>query len=394
MFGNETSEIFGLKAKNNYLYITGSTSSTNISDYPMSTEHPEDYQDTYSGGVTDAFIATFECTRNTLRWSTLFGGSGEDVANTIDVSNNGDIAVGGLSHGAGTGFPFKDIGGNSYFSNANIDEDGFLTIFYNSPSNPQGFDTKYSTLFGGNGYDKINSLEYSHFGNLFLIGTSFSTNMNTILSPMTNAYNQASLGGTNSNAFLMGMDISYNHVWSTFFGGASNPSVTSDYLNDEGNGIAVSGVENIFICGEARSQTNFPLRSGDDGAFFVDHNASYTTTFSSEDFENYSDGFIAQFSLVGSPLSLKENIQLKPSTFQLYPNPTSKVINITSNLEQNENVKNLKIYDLSGTLVLSLDKPLVVGKEMAINIEDLKSGFYSINIKTNISETNLKFVKY
>jgi len=71
--------------------------------------------------------------------------------------------------------------------------------------------------------------------------------------------------------------------------------------------------------------------------------------------------------------------------FNLYPNPTSDVLNISS--KNGLEMKEIKITDLSGRIVKTLNNATT------INVSDLSTGTYLIDITTNEGKASSKFVK-
>lgn len=71
--------------------------------------------------------------------------------------------------------------------------------------------------------------------------------------------------------------------------------------------------------------------------------------------------------------------------FNLYPNPTSDVLNISS--KNGLEMKEIKITDLSGRIVKTLNNATT------INVSDLSAGTYLIDITTNEGKASSKFVK-
>ncbi|KAA5538217.1 T9SS type A sorting domain-containing protein [Paenimyroides baculatum] len=71
--------------------------------------------------------------------------------------------------------------------------------------------------------------------------------------------------------------------------------------------------------------------------------------------------------------------------FNLYPNPTSDVLNISS--KSGLEMKEIKITDLSGRIVKTLNNATT------INVSDLSAGTYLIDITTNEGKVSSKFVK-
>jgi uncharacterized repeat protein (TIGR01451 family) len=102
----------------------------------------------------------------------------------------------------------------------------------------------YNTYLGGADLDSVASMALDRWGNIYLAGTTFSTNFPVLRAYRTNAYafNDAFVTKLNSNATAL--------VFSTYFGGSSN---------DWANGVAVDSSSNVFICGYTDS-LNLPLR--------------------------------------------------------------------------------------------------------------------------------------
>jgi len=71
--------------------------------------------------------------------------------------------------------------------------------------------------------------------------------------------------------------------------------------------------------------------------------------------------------------------------FSLFPNPTTEIINITS--EKGMDIKEIKIIDFTGRIAKS------VSNVTMINVADLASGTYFIDIKTLEGSGSSKFVK-
>jgi beta-glucanase (GH16 family) len=81
-----------------------------------------------------------------------------------------------------------------------------------------------------------------------------------------------------------------------------------------------------------------------------------------------------------NPLSIKDEFASK---FDVYPNPSSNYINISSK----DVIDNLELYNAIGQLVLQKRQP---GKQL--NIEDLNSGIYMLKIYSKNASTTKKIV--
>ncbi|TCK67343.1 putative secreted protein (Por secretion system target) [Winogradskyella wandonensis] len=67
----------------------------------------------------------------------------------------------------------------------------------------------------------------------------------------------------------------------------------------------------------------------------------------------------------------------------LYPNPTSNILNIESN---NQQIKQIEIYDILG-------KQLLIANNSNIDVSNLKSGIYILKAKTTLGEVVKRFIK-
>ncbi|GAL68869.1 hypothetical protein JCM19301_2080 [Jejuia pallidilutea] len=82
------------------------------------------------------------------------------------------------------------------------------------------------------------------------------------------------------------------------------------------------------------------------------------------------------------------NEVLGASSFSIYPNPTSGLLNISCKDE----IKKIIISDITGKTIYS--KSNVDLKESTINISKFQSGIYVVSVETNSGETkNIKIVK-
>jgi hypothetical protein len=72
----------------------------------------------------------------------------------------------------------------------------------------------------------------------------------------------------------------------------------------------------------------------------------------------------------------------------VYPNPTSNFVFVKSNL--NLQFVNFEIYDFNGRLVLSGEE--LFNQQFSINVSNLSSGIYILNINNSQFETNYKII--
>lgn len=89
----------------------------------------------------------------------------------------------------------------------------------------------------------------------------------------------------------------------------------------------------------------------------------------------------------GSLLGVEKAV-LADNTFAVYPNPATNFINVSSS---NSKVTAVSMTDLNGRIVKQISYDNVANVE--INITDLASGMYLMNIKSADGETTKKFMK-
>jgi hypothetical protein len=92
------------------------------------------------------------------------------------------------------------------------------------------------------------------------------------------------------------------------------------------------------------------------------------------------------FQVTTSDLSVNENFSKKFST---YPNPVSSVVTISNN--DNILVSNVTITDINGRTVKNIQVNNL--SQVELNVSDLNSGVYFINVDTDNGKAVRKFVK-
>ncbi|MBZ5610168.1 MAG: SBBP repeat-containing protein [Acidobacteriia bacterium] len=249
-------------------YIGGATASSN---FPL-TPGGGEYQSTYSGAggepirhITetvplwepgDAFVAKLDPTGSKLLFSTYLGGFQDDAALSIAVDSSHNVYVGGCT--ISSNFPTKNAlqstyGGaepqNFFFSLG----DGFIAKL-----NPTGTDLIYSTYFGGAGDDCITAIALDSAGDVYMTGTTTTTNLKT----SQGAY-QSAFGGYFTLPFGIAMEFGDAFVGKLDPSGSKFLYLT--YLgagnNDGGTAIAVDSSGDAYVTGFTDSP-NFPVTAG------------------------------------------------------------------------------------------------------------------------------------
>ncbi len=315
---------------NGNVYLAGNTRSLN----QIATVGA--HQTVYAGGTTlgDAFVVKFN-SAGARQWATYYGGSGDDNGNAVRVDNTGNVyLVGGtgsasgistpLSHqpifGGGSGFfgdgyvvKFNASGirqwatyyggaGDESIYDCSFDINGFLictgvstatsnaisTLGSHQPSFgggiSDGFVVKFdlsgnriwATYYGGTMRDDPYSCETDASGNIYIGGTSTSTNGTSIAS--VGAHQTVYGGGAWGDAFVAKFNSAGVRQWGTYYGGVGD---------DYGIGCSVNSAGDVFIIGATNSTlTNVIATPG-----------SHQTTFGGSMF--WGDGFLAKFNSSG-----------------------------------------------------------------------------------------------
>jgi hypothetical protein len=290
-------------------YLSGSTSS---SDFPQVNPIPGACVGTCGTGAGDAFVTKVSAAGDALVYSSLLGGSNNDSAFAIAVDGSGDAYVTGSTdstdfpqfnpilgaclgtcetssfpqnafvteiNAAGNGFIYSsylagsgftegfgiaaDSAGNAYVTGVTISSDfprvnqiagicsgtcgtgssdGFVTKI-----SAQGASVAYSSFFGGSGFDIGFAIAVDGAGNAYLTGTTESTDF-----PQINPIKKACARGCGNglgDAFV----IKINSAGSA----AAYSSLLGGDHDDEGTGIAVNTLGNVYVTGFTKSP-NFP----------------------------------------------------------------------------------------------------------------------------------------
>ncbi len=193
--------------------IIGTSSST--SGITTSSSHQEE-----NGGKLDIMIAKYTANGN-LDWCTYMGGTMDDRGYAIAVDSDDSIWItgettseNGISNGIGkdTLTRFSDVCIGKFSS------DGERII---------------GQYFGGNGYDRGNSIKATGSGHIIIGG-----NTNSSFGISTIGAEQETIGGS-TDGFITSFDKNGTLLWSTYFGGKGIDNVNSIDVQNES--ILISG---------------------------------------------------------------------------------------------------------------------------------------------------------
>lgn len=210
------------------IFAAGHTGSTNLAATSAA------LQQSAQGGV-DAFVAKYAAA-GSLSWLTYLGGSGDDEATSIAVDASGAVVVVGGT--ASTNFPTA-----APYQPASA---GGARDMFVSRISPDGSKLLWSTYLGGSGDDLANSVGLDAAGNVYIAGSTASTNF-----PNSSAWQTSNKGGTDGTVSELSADGS-QLVFSSYLGGAA-----TDYVNS----LALNCTAGLVVAGSSQS-TNFPSTLG------------------------------------------------------------------------------------------------------------------------------------
>ena len=195
---------------------------------------------TLTSGAFVAKLSTTGAGRYIFAFSDQWSGS--DVGQAVAVDTAGNAYVGGVS--SSTYFPTTP--GVVQPQHSGWYGDGFVVKV-----NAAGTAFVYSTLLGGDGHDSLNDIVVDGSGNVYVTGSTWSSNFPTTAAayqPTGNGW-----GPMTTNAFVSKLSANGTAlVFSTYLGG---------HYNDIATSIAIDAARNVFVTGSAESE-NFPTTPG------------------------------------------------------------------------------------------------------------------------------------
>jgi hypothetical protein len=204
--GSNTDNPYDLAIDNNSIFITGITSST---DFTIVNPGGASFLQNNFGGNNDVFICKFSNSL-ALTWSTYLGGSEMENFPSIAVNNLGNVVV--MLSTLTYSLPLTNVGG-IYLDAYNANYDFYIAEFTNTNY------MTWSTYYGGSGSENdVSSITYDPFNNIFITGSTTSTNLPTA---------DPAVGNFFQSTLLTGVDIAFACfntqralVWSTYYQGS------------------------------------------------------------------------------------------------------------------------------------------------------------------------------
>jgi hypothetical protein len=220
-------------------YVSGYTDSP---DFPTT---PGAF-DTTANGDRDAYVTKLDPSGTVLLYSTVIGGTAEDVGYGIAVDDSGNAYITGYtSSTVASGFP---VTAGAYDGSHNGESDAFVIKL--DPAGNGAADLVYSTLLGGTGRDDAHDTALDTSGNAYVTGETFSEDF-----PTTEGAYQRTFGGSR-DVFVAKLNLGANGqsdlVYSTYLGGSG-----TEFCNS----IAVDSSASACVIGITNSG-DFPVTPG------------------------------------------------------------------------------------------------------------------------------------
>jgi hypothetical protein len=318
-------------------------------------------------------------------WQKTIGGSSVDYLYDVVERSNGNLTMAGLSSSSN-----GDLSGNT---NKGVEDTWVLEL-------SAAGDLLWSKTYGGSDYDGARSLCLATDGNLMVTGLSYSAD-----GDVTDTH-----GG--SDVWVLRLNPNGDLLWEQTFGGSGNEAGFS-VVQRADNDFILAGETNSFdgdvqgyhdgtdawvikfdkngvlkeqIClGGSNNDFARSVTVGTDNSVLVGGTSS---SFDGDVTSNHgaSDAWVVKLSV---PLGLKpETPHEVHTTLTITPNPASKALQISTNVE---GYKKVEIFDGSGKLVQTATMEQL---NKSLQINTLPAGAYLIRILTPTGH-NLKasFVK-
>ncbi|HEY1271042.1 MAG TPA: SBBP repeat-containing protein [Terriglobales bacterium] len=214
------------------MYVAGQTASA---DFPV-TGSP--LSSTLSG-TTDLFVTKFDPTGSTRVFSTYLGGSGDEFTAGLAADAGQTVYVAGTTNSGN--FPMASPANGFQTTPASSGNHAFVSALKSD-----GTALNYSTYLSGNGTDVATGMTIDNKGDVFVTGTTTSTDTAPGFPATAGAFQTTSLSA--NQFFVSKVDTvtsgSASLAYSTYFGGG-NP-VGGQAI---GGGIAVDSTGNVYFTG-------------------------------------------------------------------------------------------------------------------------------------------------
>lgn len=350
---------------NNHIVICGSV--LNVTNLPAATN-------AYSGGASDAFIASFN-NLNSLMWSTYYGGSaGTESGNGVVINSLGEIFLTGSTQSNNLPTPNPNSGycDNSY-AGGTLRGDAFVAQFSTSGT------LTWATFIGDVEDEEGNDIAVDYMDNIYITGLTRSPNLQLPNNP-TGSWDQPlhSTIGT----YIISFDRWQGLIWGTFWGGESS---------DIGNKLHVFKNQNtsesyLYIVGYTTSDANpatanpFPLVRA--AAFSSAYLQLQGLNLNNAPTSTVGDGYIAAFDLSAVVLDISDGSQTQSGIY-LAPNPNRGEFVIYFEREIPESTSCSIFNSIGQQIYLESNITTTQDGSLVINLKNCESGVYLVKLSSD-----------
>lgn len=291
----------------------------------------------------DIIISKLDVNGNTI-WMKGINGGNAAMGNSILKDSNGNIYVAGFFTQTGD---FDPGAGVFTLTNAGLN-DGFLSKLDSNGN------FVWAKQYGGSSYDRCKDIGIDALGNIYITGFFDGT---VDFDPNINVFNLTTI--STQQCFITKVDANGNFIWAVNSGGSGN------ITNEIGHAITVDVNDNIYTTGYFTGLSDFDPGIGA-------YNFTSSGTF---------DAYV---------LKLNQNITTdvfetrKGLNFIAYPNPTNNQLTIKGDIGL---IQQIKIIELLGKTIKTMSS------SETINVSDLNTGIYFIEITTNEKTLTQRFIK-
>lgn len=361
--GNNTNIFDCALDANGDLLITGYTG--DYLNFPIQSLSGAYNQTISNGGTWEGFVAQFDVSDHSLKWSTFIGGSDSDRPWDIDVSDDNEVIVSGHTLSS-MNFPTTSTGSGFYQSSyggsgtvALYRGDGFLARFGSDRS------LELLTYVGDNSSDDIRDATFHHN---YILATGITASAGNFPFPAFNPsdmyvesqHNEAN--DHHTDGFVMAIRNSdLEHYWSTYLGsfGSSQPYSSVGHAEDDFFAVEPYGLNKLYVAGAVFSTLNVPFQNPGGNAWFQStHNSN-------------AEGLICLFDLADAPLNIDEKAETRINVF---PNPTTDILIIDGHSTESLMVS---VKDIMGRTVLEMQP-----YQSFVDVSAFEPGSYIISIQS------------
>lgn len=326
-----------------------------------------------SGSSLDIFIAQYSST-GTYGWAKKIGDTGDDIANTIEVSGS-DFWIGGDFKGTVDFDPSSSI---SSLTVSGSNKDAFFSKYTQTGS----YIAHSAKAIRGTGEESITDMLVNSTGDLYLCG-----------------YFQEGSGGVDVDPSSTVVTLSpLNSAYQTFVAKYSSTG-TYGWAFKIDNQCAYPS-SNTFIAYRASGSVKEIIVASN-----LDGSADFDPSTSTSTLTGNTDMYFAKYKLSSNSMRLADennnsivsNINTLPSVLEcnLYPNPVSTQLNVHIDGIENQKTTYLQIIDISGRVLNSSEFRIIKeeNQDMILDVQQLQNGFYIVSIQTENGVIKKSFLK-